>query len=101
AHGASAELSPDLRAAQTLKQMTPDEKFGLIRGYIPHLMRSPPKGIALGAGYVEGVPRLGIPPLTESDASLGVANLIGMMRPGDVATALPSGAAMAATFNPG
>ena len=34
-----------------------------------------------------GIPRLGIPPLIESDASLGVANG-GHLRPGDTATAL-------------
>ncbi|WP_295636894.1 beta-glucosidase [Novosphingobium sp.] len=48
-----------------------------------------------------GIPRLGIPYLAESDASLGVANLGAVMRAGDVATAFPSGAAMASTWDAG
>ncbi|RZI99528.1 MAG: beta-glucosidase [Brevundimonas sp.] len=51
------------------------------------------------AGYVPGVPRLGIPSLRESDASLGVANQV-EQRKGDVATALPASLATAATFDP-
>lgn len=53
----------------------------------------------MAAGYVAGVPRLGIPALTETDASLGVTNPM-RLRAGDGATALPSGLALAATFNP-
>ena len=60
-----------------------------------------PAGVTIGAGYVPGVPRLGIPALVETDASLGVANLGGSLRKGDVATALPSGLALAASWNPG
>jgi hypothetical protein len=33
-----------------------------------------PEGVPMSAGYVSGVPRLGIPPLLMSDASLGVTN---------------------------
>ncbi len=51
------------------------------------------------AGYVPGVPRLHIPALYETDASLGVANPNGI-RPGDVATALPASLALASTFDP-
>src|SRR5262249_7682884 len=41
----------------------------------------------------------GSPPLQESEAGLGVANPANV-RPGDEATALPSGLAIAATFDP-
>ena len=94
--------APDARAAQTLKQMTLDERFDLIRGYMPFQLpeAEKPKGVIFGAGYVKGVPRLGVPALIESDASLGVANMDNVMRHGDVATALPSGAAMASTWDP-
>jgi beta-glucosidase len=51
-----------------------------------------------GAGYVGGAARLGIPALKETDASLGVAYVFGLRRDG--ATALPSGLAMASTWNP-
>lgn len=44
------------------------------------------------------MPRLGVPALLMSDASLGVTNP--GFRPGDTATALPAGLALAATFNP-
>lgn len=46
-----------------------------------------------------GVPRLGIAPVTENDASLGVAN-IGNFRKGDVATALPASLLLGASWNP-
>ena len=63
----------------------------------PPPLNTPPPREALGsAGYVPGVPRLGVPALQESDASLGVANG-GQLRPGDQATALPSGLATAST----
>ena len=45
-----------------------------------------------------GIPRLGVPPLLMSDASLGVTNP--GFRPGDTATALPAGLSLAASFNP-
>ena len=52
----------------------------------------------LGAGYIPGIPRLGIPALKETDASLGVAWIGGLRKDG--ATALPSALAQAATWNP-
>jgi beta-glucosidase len=91
-------LSPDQRAGLLLPQMTLDEEVTLVHGSLglPDLRKE-----ALGsAGYVAGVPRLGIPPLQESDASLGVANPLSV-RTGDGATALPSGLALASTWNPG
>ena len=33
-----------------------------------------PDGVPMSAGYTPGVPRLGIPALCSSDASLGIAN---------------------------
>jgi beta-glucosidase len=62
-------------------------------------MRQPKPAGAIGsAGYVAAMPTLGMPSLQESDAGLGVAN-IGYQRPGDQSTALPSGLAMAASFD--
>ncbi len=96
------EPDPDQRALQTAGQMTLDEKLTLLQTIL--LARIPydkqPKDIAIGVGYTPGVPRLGVPPLVESDASLGVANMGGFIRPKDGATALPSGMAMASTWNP-
>ncbi|HUB84083.1 MAG TPA: glycoside hydrolase family 3 C-terminal domain-containing protein [Rhizomicrobium sp.] len=94
-------LSPDARAALIEQQLTEDEKLTLVRGYfaVPIFAPKIPVGAIGSAGYVPGIPRLGIPALQESDASLGVANPLNV-RPGDGATALPSGLATAATFDP-
>ncbi|MET0372947.1 MAG: glycoside hydrolase family 3 protein, partial [Rhizorhabdus sp.] len=93
--------SADARAAATLRQMTADEKIRLLHGPMPSLLPAAkrPAGVPIGAGVIMGVPRLGIPDLTETDASLGVSNL-NDLRKGDVATALPSGMALAATWDP-
>ncbi len=91
------------RADALLARMTRDEKLQLIHGYFPPLAERTP-GAPVGdmipsAGYIPGVPRLGVPALRETDASLGVANQV-EQRKGDVATALPSSLATAATFDP-
>lgn len=92
----------DARAAETEARMTDDERFQLLHGIMPlQLPGGPPvaAGIKPSSGRVFGIPRLGIPDLAETDASLGVTNPF-QSRPGDVATALPAGLALAATFNP-
>src|SRR5207302_7856322 len=95
------DLSPDARAGLVLDAMTLDEKIGLVHGGFGMPINGKPKpdGAIGSAGYVAGIPRLGIPALQESDAGLGVANPVNV-RPGDQATALPSGLAIAATFDP-
>src|SRR5690242_4234138 len=87
------------RAAALTKAMTRDEKLRYVHGLFPPMTKPAPADMIPSAGYVPGVPRLGIPTLRESDASLGVANQI-EQRTGDVATALPSSLATAATFDP-
>lgn len=99
----NSALSPDARAELVLKQMSAAEKQSLVHGIYPiAVLFLPPKQIpadAVGsAGYVPGVARLGIPALQETDASLGIANP-GNIRPNDVATALPSSLATAASFD--
>lgn len=86
-------LSPDQRADLLIKQMTLDEKISQVHGL--------EGGEALkvwlgGAGYVPGVPRLGIPALQMSDGRSGVANI---GRTGRYATALPSALANAASWD--
>ncbi len=95
-----AALQPDVRASMVLAAMTLDEKFGLVHGRVAFPFGGKPRpGGAIGsAGYVAGIPRLGIPALQETDAELGVANPANV-RPGDQATPLPSGLAIAATFD--
>lgn len=86
--------------------MTDAERFQLLHGIMPLPISFPglapvrmPDGVKPTAGYVPGVPRLGIPDLLESDAGLGIANPL-QLRTGDVATALPSGLSSAASFDP-
>lgn len=100
-HARDAKDAAERRAAETLAKMTDDEKLRLIHGPMTAVLPSAkrPQGIPLSAGFIEGVERLGVPMLVESDASLGVSNLMEMRR-GDVATALPSGLSLASTWDP-
>jgi beta-glucosidase len=93
--------TPERRAAETLAKMTPDEKIDLLHGPMPSILppAKRPKGVTVGAGFIQGVERLGVPMLVESDASLGVSNLM-EIRKGDVATALPSGLSLASSWDP-
>lgn len=92
----------EMRARDAVKSMTLDEKTVLTHGImaIPLGPDSPPipEDAVPGAGYIPGIPRLGIPALRETDASLGVAYAAGLRK--DNATALPSGLAMASSWNP-
>jgi beta-glucosidase len=70
-------LSPDQRAELVLAQMTLDEKISLVHGggWQP-LVGGPvatPKGSLGGAGFIAGIPRLGIPDLQMADSAVGVA----------------------------
>ncbi|WP_119037723.1 beta-glucosidase [Hephaestia caeni] len=88
------------RALAIVAEMTLDEKLLLVHGLFPPKTKADPHGeLIQSAGHVPPIPRLGIPIVRESDASLGVANQI-EQRKGDTATALPSGLATAATFDP-
>ncbi|ARS26123.1 beta-glucosidase [Sphingomonas sp. KC8] len=90
--------TPDEQAAALVAQMTPEEKLSLVRGSMTMLMRKRPADAVVGAGYVPGIARLGIPPARATDASLGVSNLLNM-RKDDVATAMPSALALASTWS--
>lgn len=88
------------RAAAIVGRMTQAEKIALVHGLFPPMTKAKPADeMVSAAGHVDGVPRLGVPVVRESDASLGVANQV-EQRKGDVATALPSSLATAATFSP-
>jgi beta-glucosidase len=94
---------PDQRARATEEQMTDDERFSLlvsvmgVNELITVRDERILEGTPMSAGYVPGVPRLGVPALLMSDASLGVTNP--GYRKGDTATALPAGIALGASFN--
>lgn len=91
--------NPAVRAARIVGKMTRAEKLSYVHGFFPPFQKPLPLWMANAAGHVPGIPRLGIPALRESDASLGVANNV-EQRAGDTATALPSTLALAASFDP-
>jgi len=99
-----SELDADVRAQEIETRMTDDERFALLVCLIGPSEMWPlrderiPADVATSTGYAPGAPRLGIPALRMNDAGLGVTNP--GYRPGDTATALPSGQALAASFNP-
>ena len=104
-------LSPDDRARAALAAMTLDEKLRLVFGYsdqaLTDVAKVPDDIVSPGlknyvvthlvkgsAGFVPGIPRLGIPDQTQTDASMGVRNSF------IPSTALPSSLATAASFDP-
>ncbi len=92
-------LSPDERANLVLKEMTLDEKIGLMHGNGMPGWRDPYPTAHLGnggAGFVLGVPRLGIPIIQISDAAYGVRN---SGDNGRYSTALPSNVGSAASWD--
>lgn len=107
----NTSLDAQTRAELLLKEMTQSEKLTLLmsqfsseapwanmRGDIPGLgWKAPAEGRPQSAGYVPGVPRLGIPGQWLADAGIGVAS-----QPGPeprLRTALPSGMSTAASWD--
>ncbi|HZQ42875.1 MAG TPA: glycoside hydrolase family 3 C-terminal domain-containing protein [Acidobacteriaceae bacterium] len=99
-----AKLSPERRADLVLEQMTLDEKISLLHGNgMARQKNLPPEIQAVqdqsngGAGFVLGVPRLGIPLIQMSDAAYGVRQ---SAENGRYSTALPSNVGSAASWDP-
>lgn len=97
-------LSADERAGLVLAQLTLDEKIGLVHGMSrggggatpdPAIQAVAERSNG-GAGFVPGVPRLGLPDLQMADSAVGVAR--GAAR-GRYSTALPSTVAEAASWD--
>jgi beta-glucosidase len=94
-----SSLSPDERASLVLKEMTLDEKISLLHGTgLKGLGPLSPLAVHSngGAGYVVGVPRLGIPDIQMSDAAYGVRQ---SGENGRYSTALPSNVGAAASWD--
>jgi beta-glucosidase len=95
----NSSLSPDERAAMVVKAMTLDEKISLLHG-TGMMGLSPMSPLAVnsngGAGYVPGIPRLGVPAIQMSDAAYGVRN---SEENGRYSTALPADVAGAASWD--
>ncbi|MDF7775638.1 glycoside hydrolase family 3 C-terminal domain-containing protein [Sphingomonas sp. AOB5] len=97
------KLSPDARATAIVARMTTDEKLTLVFGYFGtdfsyKNYKAPPEARQGSAGYVPGIPRLGIPPQWQTDAGIGVASQGGALNKRG-RTALPSGLATTATWH--
>src|ERR1017187_1377996 len=93
-------LSPDERANMVLSRLTLDEKMDLVHGNgMPGWGPDRPNYYLGngGAGFVLGVPRLGIPIIQMSDASYGVRS---SAENGRYSTALPSALASASSWDP-
>jgi len=97
----NSDLSPEARARAAVEAMTLDEKLRLIFGYsdqaVTEISKVPDdivsqelkayvqtRAVKGSAGFVPGVPRLGIPDQWQTDASMGVRNSL------IPSTALPS-----------
>ena len=97
----NTKLSPEERAEMVLKQLTLDEKIALLHGN--GMANNPQWTMPLtpftngGAGYVEGVKRLGIPGLVISDAAYGVRS---SGENGRYSTALPSNVGATSAWDP-
>ncbi len=92
-------LSPDERASMVVKEMTIDEKITLLHGTgMAGLSLMSPLAVHSngGAGYVPGIPRLGIPAIQMSDAAYGVRS---SGENGRYSTALPADVAGAASWD--
>jgi beta-glucosidase len=95
-----SKLSPAERTELVLKQMTLEEKLALLHGNgMAHAAQWQMPLTYLGnggAGYVEGVKRLGIPPLVISDAAYGVRS---SGENGRYSTAMPSNLGAASSWD--
>jgi beta-glucosidase len=93
-------LSPDQRADLVIHQMTLDEKIQMVHGtgwgvLKPGSYVAP--GSNLGAGYTEGVERLGIPGINMADSAVGIRMAALQSR---YATLLPSTLGAASSWDP-
>jgi beta-glucosidase len=95
----NTSLNADQRAELVIKEMTLEEKIGLLHG-TGLLGLGPMSPLSVdsngGAGYVVGIPRLGIPGIQMTDAAYGVRS---SGQNGRYSTALPNNLASAAGWD--
>ena len=88
-------LPPDQRAEMVIAQMTIEEKIQLVHGgQVARGAVSPSNG---GAGWIPGIPRLGIPDINMADSAVGVTRGAAASR---YSTLLPSTLGLAASWDP-
>ena len=93
-------LPPDQRADMVVEQMTLDEKIQLVHGGpggfgAPGAPAQPTRSNG-GAGWIPGIPRLGIPDINMADSAVGVTRGAAMSR---YSTLLPSTLGAAASWD--
>jgi beta-glucosidase len=89
----------DARAAQLVAQLTLDEKIQLVHGWgVCGIPIGGPTDGNRGAGFIPGIPRLGIPDFNSNDGPAGTGNCAG--RPNGAGTVLPPSIALAASWDP-
>lgn len=103
----NGKLPPEERARLLVQAMTLDEKIQMVHGigwYFGADMnlsgQEPPPVVYRsngGGGFIPGIPRLGVPDIQLNDAMLGSA---GGARMGRYSTAMPSGLALASSWDP-
>jgi beta-glucosidase len=96
-------LAAEARVALLMARMTPEDKRSLMMGYFgtdfpPRGSKAPAEARPGSAGYVPGIPRLGVPPQWQTDAAIGVATQGGAAQKRE-RTALPSNIAVAASWD--
>lgn len=96
----NTSLDADTRAEMMVKQMTLDEKIQLVHGIGWGPLRAgayvPPADNG-GAGFVPGIPRLGLPDINLADSAVGIRMAAADSR---YATLLPSVIGMASSWDP-
>lgn len=97
-------LTAEQRVELLLAQMTQAEKLQVLNGYFGsdqpwNGYRADPLARYASAGFVPGVPRLGIPPQWQTDAGVGVATQGAFKERPLERTALPSGLSLASSWN--
>jgi len=93
-------LSADQRADLVLAQLTLDEKIQMVHGQGWGVLRAGapiPEGSNFGAGFMAGIPRLGIPNIDLADSAVGIRMAAYQ---GRYATLLPSTLGAASSWNP-
>ena len=93
-------LSPDQRADMVVKEMTLDEKMKLVQGTGWGVLREGgpiAPGSNFGAGFADGIPRLGIPGINEADSAVGIRMAAYQSR---YATLFPSTLGAASSWDP-
>jgi beta-glucosidase len=93
-----ASLSPDARADMVIKELTLEEKVSLLHGQSGGFgANAGPTESNGGAGWMIGIPRLGIPAIQMADSAYGVTRGAAS---GRYSTALPNNLAAASAWDP-